>query len=263
MFYKKEKIPVLMYHGITKSGFNDSGCVYEIPQEVFEKQIKIILSKGYTPILLRDLLKNNYKGSRDIVITFDDGHISNYTIVFPLLIKFGIKAVFFITPDQIGLGDRINSEQLKEMVRGGMEIGSHGLTHAYLEDVSDTEAIHELKDSKNLLSNILNIDVVSFSAPGGRFRLKHIKYAKRCGYNFFCTSQVGWLKKYGHTFTVPRMAISKYNVDFFSLIIDCHFRYYFKILIRTKILKLLKLLLGNKNYDKLRVFIIKKLESRN
>ena len=89
---------------------------------------------------IAEVLKNSRPNT---VITFDDGHLTNYTIAFPVLRKFGFRAEFFITPGQIADSNRIKVHQLKEMIDNGMAIGSHGLTHAYLDDLDDVEAIKE------------------------------------------------------------------------------------------------------------------------
>ncbi len=39
---------------------------------------------------------------KSVIVTFDDGHESDYTLALPLLRKFNFKATFFITTDWIG-----------------------------------------------------------------------------------------------------------------------------------------------------------------
>jgi peptidoglycan/xylan/chitin deacetylase (PgdA/CDA1 family) len=86
-----------------------------------------------------------------VVLTFDDSKASQYTVVRPLLKKYGFGATFFITE---GFTFRTNKEeyltweQIAELHRDGFEIGNHtrdhmGLSKANLPKVKEqVEAIN-------------------------------------------------------------------------------------------------------------------------
>src|SRR3989442_12085939 len=67
-----------------------------------------------------------------VVLTFDDSKASHYTVVRPLLKKYGFGATFFITE---GFNFRTNKEdfltwdQISELHRDGFEIGNHPRDH--------------------------------------------------------------------------------------------------------------------------------------
>ena len=250
------KIPVLMYHSI--QGRDDAGsvCDYEIKEEDFENQMRFLVENGYSSLLFNDFIMSKKIPSKGVVITFDDGHLSNYTIAFPMLLKFGFRAEFFITPKQITNTNRMKVHHLREMIEKGMAIGSHGLTHAYLDDLDDMEAKKELQQSKENLSNMLGRSVDSFSAPGGRFRMKHVQYAINYGYHVFCTSRPGLIGPQTSLLKVPRMPVCQGNVLDFKKIVTGDGFFYFKKRIIAYLLNVFKKILGNRRYENVRSFIL-------
>jgi peptidoglycan/xylan/chitin deacetylase (PgdA/CDA1 family) len=70
-----------------------------------------------------------------VVLTFDDSKASHYTVVRPVLKKYGFGATFFITE---GFTFRTNKEdyltwaQIAELHRDGFEIGNHTRDHMTL-----------------------------------------------------------------------------------------------------------------------------------
>jgi len=75
------------------------------PIEVFDKQIKILLKKGFCPATLQELynhMKHNSPISeKAAVLTFDDGYLDNWVYAYPLLKKHGMKGTIFVNPDFI------------------------------------------------------------------------------------------------------------------------------------------------------------------
>lgn len=107
LFFTRIKKPnsllVLTYHRITDEP--DLQDPLKVAAETFEKQV-LFLKKHYTIIFgeqLADIIKNNKPfPENSCLITFDDGWRDNYTNAFPILKKYGIPAIIFITTDYIG-----------------------------------------------------------------------------------------------------------------------------------------------------------------
>ncbi len=97
------KIPILLYHELFNAKFNRER--YAINKEEFERQIKYLSENGFQSLSVGNFC--NFQNSIDIdrkgiIITFDDGNFSDYSIAFPILKKYGFVATFFITVDWIG-----------------------------------------------------------------------------------------------------------------------------------------------------------------
>ena len=73
-------------------------------------------------------------------------------------------------------------EQLGELVEAGMEIGSHGWYHLYLNRVGPAELQKELVDSKKILEERLNAEVQIVAYPFGEYDEKIKQAVKDAGY---------------------------------------------------------------------------------
>ncbi len=88
------KIPILMYHALTKNAEEASSTV--ITAEGFKEQIAALDAAGYESIFFGELLSYVKEGTplpeKPILITFDDGYLSNLTLAGPILEEYGHKA---------------------------------------------------------------------------------------------------------------------------------------------------------------------------
>jgi peptidoglycan/xylan/chitin deacetylase (PgdA/CDA1 family) len=138
---------------------------------------------------LRTLADRERSESDSRHITFDDGHISQFDLAFPILKELSIKAIFFVTAGWIGRREGCMSwKHLEEIARDGYEIQSHGWSHAYLSRCSNQELHTELRRSKCELENHLGIKVSAISAPGGRWDRRVLSACLEAGYERLFTS---------------------------------------------------------------------------
>ncbi len=81
--------------------------------------------------------------------------------------KYGVKATFFYT----GHIAKLYPEVVKMAYERGHEVGSHGLTHEVdkaFDVLSPEEQLSHLRQSKQILEDIIGEEVVSFRAPAAR-----------------------------------------------------------------------------------------------
>ena len=130
-------VPVLMYHHLNETGSDTT----DITPELFEAQIAALSEAGYTAVLPDDLEAYVRQGKalpdKPILITFDDGYLSNYELAFPILQKYNMKATIFVIGATLGdtehykdtdypITPHFNAQQAKEMVDSGLiSIQSH------------------------------------------------------------------------------------------------------------------------------------------
>ncbi len=118
-----------------------------------------------------------------LVLSFDDGHISNYVSALPLLEKYSCKAIFFVIVGQIGQSqDCMSWSQLRELVSLGHTVAAHGWSHRFLTECSSAELQLELVHSKEVLENGLGVSVESLSAPHGRWNRRVAAACAEGGY---------------------------------------------------------------------------------
>ncbi len=108
-YYKGEKnikIPILLYHSITKEKSERKDYFVRTSEEQFEKQISGLINLGYTFITYDDLIKYNNNEialpEYVVLLTFDDGYLDNYENAFPILQKYNIPATIFVIDSCVG-----------------------------------------------------------------------------------------------------------------------------------------------------------------
>jgi hypothetical protein len=133
--------------------------------------------------LLTQLAEQRSSTKPPLVISFDDGHISNYVQALPLLEKHSAKAIFFVIAGRIGeRKDFMNWTHLRELVSCGHRVESHGWSHRILTGCPDSDLRDELIRSRETLEGRLAIPVRALSAPHGRWNGRVLKACADAGY---------------------------------------------------------------------------------
>lgn len=114
------EIPVFCYHFISATEFED--------------HLQHLQRNGYATLSTDEFyhVKQNEKGDsiRSAVLTFDDGDKDFYSVVFPLLKKYRMKAVNFIIPGWVGREGILTWKQIQEMHESGLvDFQSHSMHH--------------------------------------------------------------------------------------------------------------------------------------
>lgn len=101
LIYSEQKIPILGYHSFYKykSELKEDNPEFINNIKNFEKQIKYLKKHNYKSLSLEEFYcwkkkKCNFKRN-SVVITIDDGNLSNYMYAFPILKKYNMKASIF------------------------------------------------------------------------------------------------------------------------------------------------------------------------
>jgi hypothetical protein len=129
-----------------------------------------------------------------LTISFDDGHISNYTHALPLLERYACKAIFFVIVGRIGQHkDFMTWGHLRELVSLGHRVQSHSWSHKFLTDCSNADLREELARSKETLESCLGVPVEALSAPHGRWDRRVLKACAEAEYRHLYTSDP-WLR---------------------------------------------------------------------
>ena len=115
----------------------------------------------------------------------DDGRIESYTILFPLLERFGFNGSFAIVPNWINKIGYMTIKQILELQKAGHEIMSHSVTHPDLTNISLSEAINELEDSKRILED-LGINIYNFVFPYNKTNIEISYEALKIYKGAFC-----------------------------------------------------------------------------
>ncbi|WP_281560875.1 polysaccharide deacetylase family protein [Thalassomonas sp. RHCl1] len=245
----------LMYHGIHSTPECD-GCfdaVYSVTRESFVEQLDYLLANHYQAVTLEQALSGEYQ--KPVVITFDDGDVSNYSFAFPELKKRNMLAEFYITSDWIDTPGYMSGQQLLEMHQAGMSIQAHGQTHTYMSDLEPEALEQELKISKQKVESVTQHPVHTVALPGGRGLKQVLPLYQKLGYSYIATSVLGHNKRKQ---PINRITMtSNTSIKVLANMLSGTGMMYWKAIIVQQVLTLAKRLLGNKNYEKIRSKLIR------
>lgn len=158
-------------------------------------------------------------------LTFDDGAASDYAVAFPILQELGLRATFFVVPTLVDTAGYVTWAQLREMVAAGMEIGSHSLTHPFVNALDRDGLVREFGESKRVLEERLGIAVRSASLPRGWEPPALRPVLEELGYRAFCNSRVAWWHPGGDPLSIPRIAVRRgMLVEEFAAIVNAERR---------------------------------------
>ena len=240
-----------MYHHI-----NPAGNFVNVKPHIFENQMRFLNKQGFTTLNTNDFL-SIIEGSvllpeKPIMITFDDGWLDNWIYAFPILKKYGIKAVVFAVTSFIqerGIRQRSDEgvahglpphneclkmiesglasdvmcswAELGEMEKSGLvEVQSHTHTHKrwdrlYADPLERIKALRdELLISRNIIEERLGKRCDSLCWPWGKYDVEYIAAAKEAGYKILFTTDKGTNTIKTDPMKIKRLVIG--NIGLFS-----------------------------------------------
>ncbi len=227
-YTQNQKVIALMYHHILKESenqFKENGAVINL--EAFKEQMEYLNSKGYNTITMKELEEFLYykrplpksKNNISILVTFDDGYLSNYIYAYPIMKQCGFKGTIFsvtsyipdesihiINPNKL---ERISLEQMRRS-RDVFDYESHGHHfHAkdrnnvpYLLSASKEEILEDLKKSKDKLGK-----TEYFCYPYGKYDEKVIEALKELDFKLAVTTEQGIITHETDPYQIPRFGI--------------------------------------------------------
>jgi peptidoglycan/xylan/chitin deacetylase (PgdA/CDA1 family) len=121
-------------------------------------------------------------------ITFDDGNGSDHSIALRALVDRGLTATFFVLgarTDQPGYLDRA---QLRELVRAGMRIGTHGMEHRPWRGLSAAETEREMTEARRAIEGVIGTPIREASCPFGAYDRRVLRALRERRYERVFTS---------------------------------------------------------------------------
>ena len=195
---KEEKdyiIPVLLYHNLDDN-YTVGNHITNISPSLFEEHMLGLLERGYNPIFVSDYYEYINDGKElpenPIMVTFDDGYLSNYEYAYPILKKLNIPATIFVVTSTVGeepSGGKVNTphfnwEQAIEMQNSGViDIQSHSYSHKNMSLISESVLNDELSFSLRDLNEHIPKEVSIFAYPYGGYNDKTLEKVIEVGYD--------------------------------------------------------------------------------
>jgi peptidoglycan/xylan/chitin deacetylase (PgdA/CDA1 family) len=200
------RVAILGYHKVGPPPPGGWETWFYVPEATFAQQLEALRKGGWQPVDLATFLLGLTEPARlperAALITFDDGYRSLREVALPWLERFGYPAVIFMPTNFVGRTNLFDLESepeeslcdwddLRELVRRGIAVQSHGASHRAFSELAPAERVFELARSKAALEAELGQTVELFAYPYGddagtppdlREALARTGYLAACGY---------------------------------------------------------------------------------
>lgn len=215
---------ILTFHDIS----NDTRDVYAVTKERFTDYLSLLKDEGYTTIRAGDLVADwpsVLSRTRVVLLTFDDGCVAQRDIAAELLTQRGMTATFFVISSMLGQNRSrctfsgkertfLSGEDLRQMVLGGFEIGSHSHAHPLLGMLPVEQVDVEVRFSKQIVEEAIGHEVISFAYPFGRrdsFSSMTRSVLEKNGYTVAFTQAGNGVKSTSDLLKLPRTNVDRFD----------------------------------------------------
>ena len=196
----------LMLHSVSDDVV-DSECPNNTirPAEL-EQLIVALCDKGYRFRKFSEAIERS--ADKSVVLTFDDGFVDNYRILFPIVKRLHVPVTCFVTNrgdssgrwkdycrERVGLSadkpeNFLSPDMIEEMHNSGLvEFGGHTACHISLTEQSIDDARRDINDNKIWIEDIIGERIASFCYPRGRYNDAIIELVKEAGYKYAATME--------------------------------------------------------------------------
>ena len=186
-------VPILLYHRFDASS---AGSAMVVTPPVFEQQLNWLADHGYKVARLGAVVDALRGGGqidpRTVVITVDDSWRSQYTEMFPIILRHGIPLTLFVVAHAVSMENaELTWDEIDEMTKSGLvDVQSHTLSHPHLLRMRARQrpAVYqafvniELSGSKALLEEKLKRPVSYLAWPYGEVDADLERAASAAGY---------------------------------------------------------------------------------
>jgi peptidoglycan/xylan/chitin deacetylase (PgdA/CDA1 family) len=207
----KPRHVVIYYHGIKK---------HQVAAFCRQMQYLADNCAPVKPSQIKTIPANDH--NHTVAITFDDAFVSVFENAIPILKIYNLPAGIFIPAGNLGRPpgwnmtqnspDRnetvMTAAQITALDKNGFEIFSHSVYHRLLTQIDKQCLQTELKQSKQILENIISHPVLGISCPHGACNQLVYDAIKKTGYNFNFTIEPYLIETSTDNLRIGRTAVS-------------------------------------------------------
>lgn len=202
-------VSILMYHEI-----GDGPNSLYVRERDFKEQMQYLWENQYQVVNMSEAvrrLENQENLEKVVVLTFDDGYVTFYDQVWPVLKEYNFSAtVYVITKNCEGNPDYLSWEQLQFLQANWMEVGSHTKNHPDLKTISTASLVSEVKGSRDFIEEHLIYPCRDFCYPSGAYNKEVVQVVRDAGYRSAVTVVYGKASRQNDPYLMPRLRIPRY-----------------------------------------------------
>jgi peptidoglycan/xylan/chitin deacetylase (PgdA/CDA1 family) len=204
-------VPILMYHVISSPPADAPYPELYVPRASFAAEVGWLARHGYHAVTLQDVF-DSWRGARTlpakpIVLSFDDGYLSDLTRALPVLKARHWPGVLNLEVANLKPVWGIRPPGVRKLIRAGWEIDAHTLTHPDLTAVGAAQLRDEVAGSRAAIRKAFHVPVNFFCYPAGRYNDTVIAAVQAAGYLGATTTNYG-LARPGDLYTLARVRVN-------------------------------------------------------
>lgn len=222
---KAKKIPVLLYHHILKdedikaNGWESNDSIISV--ESFKEQMDYLHDNGYKTATLDELQgfidETIELPKKTVVITFDDGYLSNAVYAYPIMKEYGFKGTIFMRGDLSTQPQKAFDSKSLQFISVSesykyidvFEYGCHTFNLHFTDENNIPLLISLPKDKimEDLKMNKELFNTKYIAYPFGKYNNDTLEYVKELGYEMGFTGDYGYVSKDASKLELPRIVI--------------------------------------------------------
>jgi peptidoglycan/xylan/chitin deacetylase (PgdA/CDA1 family) len=203
-------VPILMYHVLAPPLPNTPYPDLYVRPADFRAQVAWLAAHGYHAVTLRQVY-DWWRGAqalpqKPVVLTFDDGYHSDFTVALPTLRAHRWPGVLNLEVQNLRPVWGTRPEMVRKLIAAGWEIDAHTMTHPDLTTVDPARLRYQVAGSRAAIRRRFHVPVDFFCYPSGRFDDAVVAAVRAAGFLGATTETEGFAKP-GSPFTLDRVRV--------------------------------------------------------
>lgn len=233
---------VLLYHHFVQGAATSP---WELNVDDFASQMAYLSRENYQTLSLEEFIFYHERGEfppQSILLTFDDAYYSFYSLAYPILSKYELKAIVFPIIEFVpGLemqpyySKYLSFRQMRKLLKDNLvEFGSHSYgLHHFREDGTPfiqpyqgegeeeyyQRILIDLRLSRDLLSLQLEKEIISLAWPYGMNTPLALEIGIEVGYRLFFCGEPGMVTSKTPLTCIPRYSITSGCLEDFKILL--------------------------------------------
>ncbi|MBP2629638.1 MAG: xylanase/chitin deacetylase family protein [Firmicutes bacterium] len=201
------QIPVLCYHTIVTT----TTGTYQTGLTSFKEQMAYLYSNNYTTLSLEQFRKiinsETTVPSKPILLTFDDCYSDFYSVVYPILKKYGMKATQFVVSNWIGGSGRMTKSQINEIAQNNIDVQNHTDNHSYLTQQTYAQQYAAINNAAVAIKSLTGKSVTALAYPYGAYDNNSLEALAKLSYTMGFTVSSGLCTSSNTKYKLPRICM--------------------------------------------------------
>lgn len=186
----------------------------------FSAQMRYLHDHGYQVIRAGeavDLLRHNKSlPPQTVVLTVDDAYATFKSGAMPILRRYGYPVTLFVNTDSVGTRGYLDWQELRQLVKEGVEIGNHTATHRSLAMPLKGESASiyqqrlraDLDRAQQELTRELGVVPQLFAYPYGEYTQMSQQVVEDYGFSAAFAQHSGVISATDPLFSLPRSPLT-------------------------------------------------------